>query len=162
MKLPKRVANRELDPSKLQPESQAILAKYLEKPKPFMLILGPHGAGKTTLCACISNYFKAAPTVRYWKEASMLSELKQEALNAYRTIDYWAQADLFLLDDWLSVTSSEFDTRVVNYLLDARRDNCRPTILTSSMPAEELQAEIEENYRILRPSSELVLIDLER
>lgn len=160
MRIPKRVADRELDPSQLPEAAQVILSNYLEKPKAFLMICGPVGAGKTTLCACLSNYFKAAPTIRYWKGPSMLQELKADAMHCYRYLDYWAEAELFLIDDFISTAASDFDVKAVNYLLDARRDNCRPTIITTSLPLDTLSAEIQENYPIIRPSSDLVLLNL--
>jgi DNA replication protein DnaC len=88
-----------------------------------LIVVGPTGTGKTFLsCALADHLCKQGHTVRYFKTADLIAELKLAKLDGSfsKLRKQLATFELLILDEWLRDSLSPNDAREVLDLLDDR------------------------------------------
>jgi DNA replication protein DnaC len=116
---------------------------FAESPTAWLLLLGPHGSGKTHLAAAIANYRRAAgESPAFVKVPALLDELRRnfssDGDGAHRMLDELRAAPLLVLDDLDAQTAIGWVRDRLFQILDHRHTARLPTVITSALTMEEL------------------------
>ncbi len=107
-----------------------------------LYICGTIGAGKTCLASALANaVLESGYTVRFTTMMDLLSKLADtmncgESLG--RIINDYKTARLLVIDDLGKEVSKDWGTSKVFDILNARYENCLPTIITTNYSNEEI------------------------
>jgi DNA replication protein DnaC len=119
-----------------------------DRPKPWLLIFGEPGNGKTHLAAAICNYLmKQGTTVIFSKTPRLLRQIRDTygRTSQHTEQDIFQQllkTDLLVLDDCGSEKLTEWTEPTLNSIIDERYDRLKPMIFTTNTSLEELERRI--------------------
>lgn len=120
------------------------LAKFLDKPKNFLLYCGSPGIGKTYFCAALTEWaMRTFDTFRYWNEAALLKRLRAN-MDEYKgdyleSLSQLTDDQLIILDDVGSTGLREWREEVLFAFLDERYNSMMPTVITSNFTVQEFR-----------------------
>lgn len=115
----------------------------LESPAttPSLLLIGPTGTGKTHTAYAALRLHSEAVQLADWKAASaaaLLGDLRPApGRDTEATLNAYATASLLLLDDLGAAKSSEWVEEILYRLIDARYNNCLPSIFATNVATPE-------------------------
>jgi DNA replication protein DnaC len=106
-----------------------------------VLLLGNVGAGKTHAAVALARVVHdAGGTVLFRSALALVDDLKPGGDE--QAMDRALRADLLLLDDLGYERHTDFAADRVSRVITDRYDACRPTIVTSNLAPEALEAEV--------------------
>jgi DNA replication protein DnaC len=117
---------------------------FAESPDGWLLLMGPHGAGKTHLAAAIANYRRArGDAPRFVVVHDLLDELRRgfsgdEPRSSFATFDEMKTAPLLILDDLDTQTNIGWVRDRLFQLLNFRHTSRLPTVITTALTLEQL------------------------
>jgi DNA replication protein DnaC len=117
-----------------------------------LLGIGNFGTGKTHLACAVANNIMARGRTAYFTSTARLftkirgtwaksSEISEEAM-----LRQFEQIDLMILDEVGLQRGTEDEQRTLHELLEARRLNCKPTILLTNLNVPSLKEYIGERF----------------
>jgi DNA replication protein DnaC len=113
---------------------------------------GKVGTGKSHLaCACANYLMARGRTVYFTSTARLFTKIrgtwsKSSELSEEQMLKQFEQIDLMILDEVGVQRGTEDEQRTLHELLEARRLNCRPSILLSNLDADVLQKYLGERF----------------
>lgn len=110
---------------------------------PGLLFLGETGLGKTFLSSCIAcEVLKKGYSVAFDSIQNYLREIEKEHFGRAQgdTLETLLNADLVILDDLGSEFSSSFNSASIYNIINSRANMGKPTIVSTNLSLEELQA----------------------
>ena len=136
----------ELEKDELQSLEKAFTAcqKYAQKPRGWLLIIGPYGCGKTHLAAAIANYradnnapplFVVVPDLMDHLRATFNPN---STISLDRRFEEVRNAPLLILDDLGTQSSSPWVKEKLYQLFNFRYNAELPTVITSAAGLEEM------------------------
>lgn len=143
--LPRRLEKKQIITESLSKDSQILLSDWMQKPSSYLIIHGKE-SHCSDLAAGVMNYFERVPTKRYTTEADFIAHLREDPYLALDRVNYLAQSDLFILDDWTNWVESDWEIKMVRQFLRKRFDNLLPTILASKGSLHEVKANAQEVF----------------
>jgi DNA replication protein DnaC len=129
----------------------AILARcqqYAAHPRGWLYIQGPHGVGKTHLCAAIANALYARDRDVIMTDVSALMDVlrstfsKEIAVNLNTLLKTLSNIDLLILEDLVDAEASAWVREKLFRILDHRYVLDKPTIVTTALSFRELDKRI--------------------
>jgi DNA replication protein DnaC len=117
---------------------------FAEKPDGWLLLMGPHGSGKTHLAAAIANYRRARGEELMFVKVPKLLELirgrfsSDDSRASLGALDEMERTPLLIVDDLDAQTSIAWVREGLERLLDERYTARLPTVITTALPAEKL------------------------
>lgn len=129
---------------RLDPKEIDLIAKWLNNPKNFLVVIGSPGAGKTYLCAAIFDWMMdKTNSIRYWNERQLLRALRDGIDSGHgdylKDLKLKSDDEFFILDDiGSSGAPSEWRKEVLFDLLDMRYESMLPSVFTSNLTRAEL------------------------
>lgn len=130
--------------------------------KPFLIITGRPGTGKTYAAAGILNYlFEKKFEVFFTTHRRFIQTLQegiQDGNNQYFSIDKFSYKDFLIFDDLGSSTCSEWQKEMILELIDRRYSNKKKTLITTNFTKEEFSRFLGErtSSRILSSINEII------
>jgi DNA replication protein DnaC len=117
---------------------------FAEQPDGWLLLMGPHGSGKTHLAAAIANYRRArGESPAFVVVPDLLDYLRRgfsgdEARGAYEAFDELKTSPLLILDDLDAQTSIGWVRDRLFQLLNHRYTSRLPTVITTARSLDDL------------------------
>jgi DNA replication protein DnaC len=117
---------------------------FAEEPDGWLLLMGPHGAGKTHLAAGIANYRRTrGETPAFVVVPDLLDYLRRgfagdETRLAYEAFDQIKAAPLLILDDLDAQASIGWVRDRLFQLLNHRFTTRLPTVITTALSLDDL------------------------
>jgi DNA replication protein DnaC len=117
---------------------------FAESPDGWLLLMGPHGAGKTHLAAAIANYRRArGDAPRFVVVHDLLDELRRgfgadDARSSFAMFDGMKTAPLLILDDLDTQTNIAWVRDRLFQLLNFRHTSRLPTVITTALTLDQL------------------------
>jgi DNA replication protein DnaC len=117
---------------------------FAEAPSGWLLLMGPHGSGKTHLAAAIANYRRArGESPRFVVVPDLLDYLRRgftadEPRGSFEAFDEMKQAALLILDDLDTQTQIGWVRDKLFQLLNYRHTARLPTVITTALTLDEL------------------------
>ncbi len=117
---------------------------FAQNPEGWLVLIGPSGSGKTHLAAAIANerlgqerpvLFKTAPDLL---DDLRLSFSPDRDMPYDQSFDRVRNAELLILDDLGTQSSTPWAREKLDQLLNHRFSNRLPTVITTSTPVEQL------------------------
>ena len=112
------------------------------KGEPWAVVLqGPNGVGKSWLAARLAVHAaRSERLLMLWVSAAdiVMGLRRAVAGNAEPPLPLWIEAELLVIDDIASARETEHVVESLRYLIEARYDHCRPTIVTTDRPLSEV------------------------
>ncbi len=108
-----------------------------------LLLLGETGLGKTFLSSCIAcEVLKKGYSVAFDSIQNYLRDIEKEHFGRAQgdTLETLLNADLVILDDLGSEFSSSFNSASIYNIINSRANMGKPTIVSTNLSLEELQA----------------------
>ncbi|MGV8026709.1 MAG: ATP-binding protein [Anaerolineaceae bacterium] len=129
---------------------QAFLAaqRFAEKPFGWLVFLGAYGTGKTHLAAAIANYRQAAGDDPIFTVVPDLLDHLRATFNPSSPVSYDTvfnqvrNAKLLILDDLGTQNTTPWAREKLFQILNFRYETKAPTVITSSIKLEEMDARI--------------------
>ena len=120
-----------------------------------LFLTGPVGSGKTHLAVAINDYIARilkrkldyhSRFIIFTTAIDLLSEIKYsyESNDTERTITYYEDCSLLILDDLGIEKSTEWSHELFYKIIDTRYSNLKPTIITTNLSDEELKVKLSE------------------
>lgn len=117
---------------------------FAESPDGWLLLMGPHGAGKTHLAASIANYRRArGEAPRFVVVPDLLDYLRRgfsgdEPRSSHETFDEMKTAPLLILDDLDTQTNIPWVRDRLFQLLNYRHTSRLATVITTALSLDQL------------------------
>ncbi len=117
---------------------------FAQNPKGWLVLIGPSGSGKTHLAAAIANERLAGEQPVLYKTAPDLLDDLRSSFSPDREVAYnqsfdqVRNAELLILDDLGTQSSTPWAQEKLDQLLNHRFANRLPTVITTSNPVEQL------------------------
>ncbi len=121
---------------------------FSEDPKGWFILLGPSGSGKTHLSAAVVNERIKRDQPALYKTAPDLLDDLRSTFNPEQEIPYAQSFDilrntpLLVIDDLGTQSSTPWSREKLDQLLNHRYNQQLPTIITTSIPVEQLDDRI--------------------
>jgi len=121
---------------------------FSEDPKGWFILLGPSGSGKTHLSAAVVNERIKRDQPALYKTAPDLLDDLRSTFNPEQEIPYAQSFDilrntpLLVIDDLGTQSSTPWSKEKLDQLLNHRYNQQLPTIITTSIPVEQLDDRI--------------------
>ncbi|OGO16580.1 MAG: hypothetical protein A2Z02_01350 [Chloroflexi bacterium RBG_16_48_7] len=131
-----------------KPVYEAALA-FAESPVGWLIIVGPNGSGKTHLACSIANFrINKSEPVFYIDAADLLDHLRStyhpESSTSYDELFEQVKNTPLLILDNLNISSvTPWAKEKLRQILNFRYNGQMPTVITSSIPVEELENNLE-------------------
>jgi DNA replication protein DnaC len=113
---------------------------------------GKVGTGKSHLaCACANYLMARGHTVYFTSTARLFTKIRgtwsrNSELTEEQMLKQFEQIDLMILDEVGLQRGTEDEQRTLHELLEARRLNCRPTIILTNLDSNSLQQYLGERF----------------
>jgi DNA replication protein DnaC len=130
-------------------EAYTLARGYAHNPEGWLVLIGGSGCGKTHLAMAIANerrkqgddvLFVLVPDFLDFLRSNLSRE--REAGPAYEIFDRVKRAGLLILDDFMEAAASPWVQERMDLLLNYRSLNELPTVITTRMPADEMDERI--------------------
>lgn len=140
------------------------LSDWAEKPKNFLVLLGPVGCGKTYICAALAEIaFAKFRYIRKLKERDLFKKLRA-VIEAGREwgeeLEYNVDDDFFILDDIGSTSPNLWRIDVILAVIDFRYEHMDPTVFTSNLTRKEITEKYDERVTDRLYAKENTIIDM--
>ena len=122
---------------------------FAESPSGWLMIVGPNGSGKTHLACSIANYrISKSDTVFYIDAADLLDHLRAayhpDSSTSYDELFEQVKTTPLLIVDNLNISSvTPWAKEKLRQILNFRYNGQMPTVITSSIPLDELESNLE-------------------
>jgi DNA replication protein DnaC len=114
--------------------------------------MGKVGTGKSHLACAVANYVMARGYTAYYTSTARLftkirgTWAKSSEISEEQLLRQFEQIDLMILDEVGLQRGTDDEQRTLHELLEARRLNCRPTILLTNLDGANLKAFLGERF----------------
>jgi DNA replication protein DnaC len=117
-----------------------------------LVAMGKFGTGKTHLACAAANQVMARGYTAYFTSITRLftkirsTWAKSSDMTEEQMLKQFEQIDLMIIDEIGVQRGTADEERTLHELLEARRLNCRPTILLTNIGAKELKSYVGERF----------------
>lgn len=128
------------------PESlQKIVVSWFNDARPFLVVMGNPGTGKTFLSAAILNYlFEKKQEVCYTTHRRFIEEIHralEDGKTQHSVIDKYSYKKYLIIDDLGAATCSEWQQEMLLELLDRRYSDRLKTLVTSNLNRDQIKSD---------------------
>lgn len=125
------------------PQEQEKVSSWMKNAKPFLVMLGGCGTGKTYLCAAILNYYHEHDReIFYTTHRRFIEEIHRGIENGktqHSVVNKMAEKECLILDDLGASQCTEWQQEMILELIDQRYSNARKTFITTNLTREEIK-----------------------
>jgi DNA replication protein DnaC len=124
------------------PEFQKKVSDWFRNSKPFLVVTGGPGTGKTYMSAAILNYFfDQKREVFYTTHRRFIEKIHldiQEGRSQHCLIDYYCEKDILIFDDLGAAVNTEWQQEMILELIDRRYSDKKKTVFTSNLNKKQI------------------------
>lgn len=123
-------------------ESQAIASTWIKDQKPFLVVMGSKGTGKTYLSAALLNLlFEQKNEVYYTTHRRFIEEIQrgiEDGKTQHSIIDKISYKKYLIIDDIGAAKCSEWQQEMLLELIDRRYSNQDKTLITTNLNMKQI------------------------
>ncbi len=127
-------------------EEHRKVSEWLKNQKPFLVVLGSPGTGKTYLAAALLNHlFEKGEEVGYVTHRKFIEEIHfaiQNGHTQHSVLPRYCEKKYLIIDDLGSATCTEWQQEMILELIDRRYSEKQKTIITSNFNKIELKQKL--------------------